>query len=755
MNQAENGGEEREESGPSVQSENPEERIAARRLRIAARIEAKKRILREALGDSSHEKKDKEEMRKSQKQVEQSCKRMIKLQADGTELVTNIQVAGDWKESQRRTEEEEARRQRTEKLESEAKTSLEKFEEITKKWTSARMKEIPQDLREALNMQQQQCALLIEEKNKLITDLQQELKASDDRYVKDLKKQAEDIDLMIERMEEQIKNLIKSYREELDQIEKAFELERRELLDNNRKKWEQMMQSRRDKELEYLILRMKRVEEHEKQLQQLRVEDAEEYNMIKIKLETDVQILEQQLQQMKATYQLNQEKLEYNFQVLKKRDEENTITKSQQKRKITSLLRLQDVLNNLRIKCAKQEKQSREENHSLTDDYKRIMQQYKEMQKKIRHFAAIDAKTFEDIWLMNEAEVKELVEKALQTDRLIHEQQLGVAWVRPPLPFMEHLGPIIPQRKLKKSAGQLAGELLSQDQDVTDTEHPVSTAEDHMKISAKTVKRLLEILCDETGFLIESKLLKLLSPLEKDEQSLMKLDAIFLALGIENEEDVYKLADFFMTYKQQQKEDEDEDVGCIMSTVLSEIFYCTFLQFLNCLSKRNSLNTFLKFSEKPWEMSQEQRRSRVLEREDSSSVPHSSSLDPIHPNDVLKALQAFTTEYCRPRSKTQPQCQSNVLNLEERDDSEDRAYWESMANVIPESKLKIWDALETALEKYYNVLTERAKLIDETDGLKQQNAELRMLLHQYVNSRVNAELEIPPTQVMQLEPAWN
>ena len=48
-----------------------------------------------------------------------------------------------------------------------------------------------------------------------------------------------------------------------------------------------------------------------------------------------VQVLEQQLQQMKATYQLNQEKLEYNFQVLKKRDEENTITKSQQKRKIT------------------------------------------------------------------------------------------------------------------------------------------------------------------------------------------------------------------------------------------------------------------------------------------------------------------------------------------------------------------------------------------------------------------------------------
>ena len=67
-------------------------------------------------------------------------------------------------------------------------------------------------------------------------------------------------------------------------------------------------------------------------------------------LSTFMQILEQQLQQMRATYQLNQEKLEYNFQVLKKRDEENTITKSQQKRKITryvSVVQLIETLDSL------------------------------------------------------------------------------------------------------------------------------------------------------------------------------------------------------------------------------------------------------------------------------------------------------------------------------------------------------------------------------------------------------------------------
>ena len=41
----------------------------------------------------------------------------------------------------------------------------------------------------------------------------------DDQYVKDLKRQAEDIDLIIERMDEQVKQLTLAYREELREIE--------------------------------------------------------------------------------------------------------------------------------------------------------------------------------------------------------------------------------------------------------------------------------------------------------------------------------------------------------------------------------------------------------------------------------------------------------------------------------------------------------------------------------------------------------
>ena len=54
---------------------------------------------------------------------------------------------------------------------------------------------------------------------------------------------------------------------------------------------------------------MKLREEQQALIDELRMRDAEDVHATKIKLETDVQVLEQQLESMRASYQLNQEKL--------------------------------------------------------------------------------------------------------------------------------------------------------------------------------------------------------------------------------------------------------------------------------------------------------------------------------------------------------------------------------------------------------------------------------------------------------------
>ncbi|CAH3150788.1 unnamed protein product [Pocillopora meandrina] len=736
-----------EEEGPSVDSANAEERIAARRIRIQRRLEAARR---EASGEDAAKKKpvdSEKDALKSRKQMEDSRQRLVKLKSDGTELVTNVHVAADARESTRRLEEEEQRRQRNEKLEAEAKSATEKFEEITKKWEYALSKEIPQDLNAMLTEQKGACDSMIDEKNKLIHDFQQELKAKDDQYVKDLKKAAEDVDLMVERMEEQMKHLTKAYREELTQIEKAFVTERGELIDNNRKKWDTSMQQRRDKEVEYMDSRRKRVEDHENQLQTLRVQDAEEYNMVKIKLETDVQILEQQLQQMKATYQLNQEKLEYNFQVLKKRDEENTITKSQQKRKIT---RLQDVLNNLKQKLAKQEKQYREDNQSLTDDYKRITEQFRELQKKSRHFQTTDQKKFQDVWAMNEEQVRELVHSVLEADRIIHEHQLGLPWEPPNLDFMDTprtAEQTYGSKEQKMSATQMAHEIMSgvgtddgeEDIDKSSVGGKLERQMAGKKLSAKTIKAVLELICDEAGFLVESKLTKLLAPLEKDEQSLMKLDAIFAALGVDTEDDIYLLSNYFLGHGEGEQAPEGSERGTKDDEMTEE--------------KATIEETAGKMDEREKEDEDGSVMLSVDEKaSDSSSVKaHLSEMkNLIHPNEVVKALRKFVQDNRQPQKEAKRQSLKvgagvgKVTTLDE-------SFWQNMASVIDVKKERVWTALLDGFEKYLAVLTERAALIQETDALKQQNAELRMLLHQYVNSRVNQELEIPPTRILQAE----
>ena len=428
-------------------------------------------------------------------------------------------------------------------LEAEVTAGAERFEEISKKWLKTKNMKIPQDLQSLLQAQKATCSAMIDEKDKLIQELQQELKSKDDQYVKHLKKQAEDVDLIIERMEDQAKTLSKAYRKELNAIEVSFATERQNLLDTHQAEWEKAVSERSGKEKDFLEAREKRIEENERQIQHLRVRNAEEFNRVKIKLETDIQILQQQIQQMKATFQLNSEKLEYNFQVLKKRDEENSITISQQKRRIT---RLQDTLNNLRGKLSKQEKSCKVELQALMEEYRKNTEQYRELQKKVKHFQVTDRRQFRDIWLMNEYKVQGLAKEVENADKIIHEQQLGLDWEpQPPVESPIHTHSV-------KADVQISGATLYASQILSDTESsdivlpPTSAGPGIVCHSPRVIKLVLELLCAESGFLIESKLTRLLAPLEKEEQMLMKLDSIFDAIGIDTEKDIHHLASYFI-----------------------------------------------------------------------------------------------------------------------------------------------------------------------------------------------------------------
>lgn len=204
---------------------------------------------------------------------------------------------------------------------------------------------------------------------------------------------------------------------------------------------------------------------------------------------------------------------------------------------------------------------------------------------------------------------------------------------------------------------------------------------------SKSTKKMLELLCSETGFLIEDKLLKLLAPLHKDEQNLMKLDSIFKALGVETLDDVTRLSYYFTV--QSENGDSEEKLIHPNDAVRA------IRRFFE--SQKNGTNV-TNFEEDEQEMA-------VLKKESHKKV-----------------------------GKSKEELQKD--------------YWKRMSNIIDEKSCRVWNAVYVAMEKYNTLLNERLGLTQEISLVQTQNEELKNLLKHYMSAKINEELQVPPTQIM-------
>ena len=207
-----------------------------------------------------------------------------------------------------------------------------------------------------------------------------------------------------------------------------MEARRRELLEKNEREMRSFFEKRESAERAFAERTAANERAYEEALEKRRADDAEEFGILKTRLETDVANLEQHLAHMRAVYQLNAEKLEYNYRVLVEREAENQSTSSQQRKKIAFA---REKLMVLKRKHAEAEKAFSAENVKLAEEHRRGVETFKELQMKHKRFVRADTKKFEEVWAMHEELVAAKVRRVLDADRVIHEQQLGWRW-RPP-----------------------------------------------------------------------------------------------------------------------------------------------------------------------------------------------------------------------------------------------------------------------------------------------------------------------------------
>jgi len=148
-----------------------------------------------------------------------------------------------------------------------------------------------------------------------------------------------------------------------------------------------------------------------------------------------MQTLQKCFEDMKAVYKLNEEKLGFNHKVLKERERVNEATIQGLKKRER---KFKQVLSDVKKKFEVQTQRYMKENKKFTKDYKKFTKEFLLLQKKYERFEKSDQTRFAEIWQMNKDEAFALCEKIKECDRVIHLQQLGIAWQPPTDPIFKN-----------------------------------------------------------------------------------------------------------------------------------------------------------------------------------------------------------------------------------------------------------------------------------------------------------------------------
>jgi len=134
----------------------------------------------------------------------------------------------------------------------------------------------------------------------------------------------------------------------------------------------------------------------------------------------------------------------------------------------------------------------------------------------------------------------------------------------------------------------------------------------------------------------------------------------------------------------------------------------------------------------------------------SETSPTRSTPVFVSPDDVVRRLRAFVEAENASIQGGAPKANAPgpKPGISRRVVENEREFWRKVTKVIDERGRRIFNSLECNLQKYHGLLKRREKALRSVENAGQQNMELRALLNQYLSSKINTELQIPPTQLI-------
>ncbi|XP_053610676.1 dynein regulatory complex protein 1 [Plodia interpunctella] len=756
---------------PQVTSQDPLERKAARALRIKKRQDALKKA-----EQATEEVAPEEEPGLIEQATATAAEELQRLALDGAAKVTNVKVTTDEREVIRRGLFSKNTQKNFKKIEEEAAEAQLQYEAISEHWALMLEVKDPLDIDAEMKAQKDKCDKLLAQKNQLVEELKNDLRLMDQAYYDDLEKQDQDIKELSDRIEKQVTIMQRSYEKQLSLIEHAINLERDAMVDHNNKRWEALYKQRDREEVAHMEYKFDQLEEHKQEMEAIMWDHHEKYREAKIELESLTQELQKELEKLKATCIINTEKIGYNYQVLKKREEENVFVRSQQKRKLN---KMSDVANTLRSKIRKAAEDGAQEEIRADAEISKLMQAMDDLEKKAEHFSHVNNYKFSQVWRMSSAKCAQLSRDLRQAEVALHAHILSEP--PPPPPPAPPKSPLAKyEREMSQASKAVAAVEVSSDIENT------REARDNL------VRHILQLVADNTGFLVEDRLLKLIEKYQLTSRNLCTLDSIFMALEIQAEEDVELLCKTFLAYAfcpicvgtdngpelnegSDLSHSHDEPRQSVASKGRASLRpRISLARSMSASTQRSTHVGFKTHDLSPEDQMLVSEVDEIIQKFDDKHAPlmpgpdsavpapgrqgkrgvtvssqpefkaASKPTNPflcalghyleIEPMQVLTALGEFIEVFVPPEKKKLNDIMDSVKppNFDSPSRSltsaEIEQYWSSWKNAFSVEKDHFWDGLLGGLNNYLTILQDRSRLHSEVSLLRSRNAALRRLL---------------------------
>lgn len=264
--------------------------------------------------------------------------------------------------------------------EKEEKISRLNLSKIQSQWRSVMRALKVENLRKQVEIRSQQHERDLDRKDAAIQMLTHDLDEAEEQFQASLRSHLCHVDRLIALQDKRMTALERDFQRDLEYLSQGYALEKQNLINQHSIEKQELNRLMRAVEVQEREREAEARQEHEQLREEIRNKNSEEFNVLRIMLDSTIEELEQHFEAAHLTYLQNTDQRTQDFKYLKTKDQDLS---RDIELKIRKIERIQFTIAAWRTKIAQDGKESSERNRGLEKERKTVAAHFQKLKTKM------------------------------------------------------------------------------------------------------------------------------------------------------------------------------------------------------------------------------------------------------------------------------------------------------------------------------------------------------------------------------------